>query len=1544
MAISRFNDPNGNVWSVDNEGDLFDAQRNGLETLDSSSLQILSGTTSQFISYSSPIVSGNTQTATGAVNSLGLTVSRSSFIGEGFVRMVETVTNNSQVSKTFSIRLTENIWHDSNTVVSATSSGDTTVSTTDDWTVYGSTRAGVPKLIHVYASSTFDPTATTVSFTDTFQTDYNLTLAAGETKSIIHFFALADDDMAAVAFARSIASLADPRYLDGLSEQQIQTLENFKLDVSSDATATLADYQRNLTLTGTAAINGTGNDNSNQITGNGAANRLIGLGGDDTLNGLGGNDTMIGGTGNDTYVFNAAGDVATELANEGIDTIRSTVSINLGNAKHANIENVVLLGAAGISATGNAEANLLDGSQNTAKNILNGGAGNDTYIVDGIDTVLEQASGGTDTVQSAVSRTLGANLENLVLLGSANISGTGNTLNNILIGNSGANTLNGAEGNDTLDGGKGADNMAGGIGNDIYVVESNGDLVVEAASGGTDTVISSIDYSLTQHVENLTLTGNAIKATGNSASNTLVGNSGDNVLDGGAGADRLEGGAGNDSYTIDTLADVVVEGVSAGIDTVRTSVSGYTLAANVENGTLLGVAANLTGNALNNTLTGNSAANRIVGDAGDDRIFGGGGNDTLQGGDGNDLLVGDNGKPEVNLGSGSILVDGQPVTLNVSLPSSATGSVRVSGTISSVDLTEGGVNIIYVIDRSGSTSSQFLGSTDVGDRNNDGASNTVLDAAIASLNNLNESIVSGGFGGAVRTTLIQFDDTAQVLVRGGAQDDSNSNGQSDISEALSNITSGGGTQYDSALNLALNEFQTSASARNIVFFLSDGEPSDQDAAVATAGVIRALGQGGTVIRAVGLGSSASENPLDLLDDGVDNNSALIVQSPEDLNAALLNSAAIQTIANQGGAAWVEIYKNGELIDIVGSDRFTLGPLGVQFESVSFPLSASGTDQITATLVSTAVDGATVSVSLPIKVAGFVSNDVLEGGAGNDTLDGGVGSDRMTGGTGDDVFFVDNTGDVVVELAGEGNDTVVSSLRSYTLLDHVENLTLTGSALDGAGNAAANRILGNDLDNRLTGGDGNDALIGNAGNDILEGGLGNDTLTGGAGNDTLDGGLGNDTLDGGLGDDTYIVDSLSDSINESSDFFNGPVSSDTVVASFNAGLGRFQSGVSVSRNFFNIENLQLAAGSSALNALGNEKANILVGNQNNNLIYGFEGNDRIDGGAGSDTMDGGAGNDEYIVDNAGDVVVDASGVDLVVSKLSAYTLGADIENLTLFNVSTVLNAKGNSKNNVLTGNQFNNTLEGGSGADRMFGGAGNDRYVVESASDIVIELAQQGTDTIVSSVSYALGANVENLTLTGSAGLSAAGNTLANVLTGNNGANRMLGFSGNDRLNGNGGNDVLIGGAGADIIDGGAGNDRYQLQTLSESAILNASATSKRAAGIDVVTATVGDVFEFASATVTSVTKASVVMADLAGEATALTLQNAIAAAITEGAGKAFLVSVTDNDRQAGADGNFTGTYLVYTADDSFSNNDSIVEIVGARTTASVSGGDVLIAS
>lgn len=358
-----------------------------------------------------------------------------------------------------------------------------------------------------------------------------------------------------------------------------------KAGEGTDTVISLIDYAltahvENLELSGQRAANGTGNNLDNTITGNAL---------DNVLDGRAGKDTMIGGAGNDTYIVDNAGDKVVEKAGEGDDTVRSSVTYTLP----ANVENLILTGDKAIDATGNGLANLLRG--NKGDNVLDGkggadtmigGDGNDTYVVDNAgDIVSEKPGGGFDTVRSSISYTLGAEIEKLVLTGNAAINGSGNALDNVIIGNAAANTLYGGAGDDQIDGRGGADTMIGGAGNDTYFVDNIGDKVVELAGGGIDTVVSSVAIVLGEEIEHLRLVG------------------------GGA-----EGSA-----------------------KAKASVSGL-------NGTGNALANQMTGSAAGNVIDGAGGNDVIAGKGGNDRLFGGDGNDILSGGLGRDVLVGGKGK------------------------------------------------------------------------------------------------------------------------------------------------------------------------------------------------------------------------------------------------------------------------------------------------------------------------------------------------------------------------------------------------------------------------------------------------------------------------------------------------------------------------------------------------------------------------------------------------------------------------------------------------------------------------------------------------------------------------------------------------------------------------------------------------------------------------------------------------------------------------------------------------------------------------------------
>ncbi|KQO91413.1 hypothetical protein ASF32_22670 [Methylobacterium sp. Leaf91] len=376
----------------------------------------------------------------------------------------------------------------------------------------------------------------------------------------------------------------------------------------------------------------------------------------------------------------------------------------------------------------------------------------------------------------------------------------------------------------------------------------------------------------------------------------------------------------------------------------------------------------------------------------------------------------------------------------------------------------------------------------------------------------------------------------------------------------------------------------------------------------------------------------------------------------------------------------------------------------------------------------------------------------------------------------------------------------------------------------------------------------------------------DTLYGRDGDDRLDGGAGADRMYGGAGKDTYTVDNVLDRAIEIQSDGSDEGGVDLVKASADFTLERY------------VEKLTLT-GTTDINGMGNNMANSIKGNAGSNILrgedgadklysgdgddrlYGGEGHDHMDGGAGADAMFGGAGNDTYVVDDLRDTVDeddDPTGIDLVKSSVP-FALGKNIENLTQTGTAAI-DGRGNELANKITGTVAGNTinggagddtlsggggadvlfgdtgndtlsggaegdtlyggagndrLDGGAGADAMHGGTGNDTYIVVDLSDTVGEIDDAtGVDSVSSSVSFALGLNVENLSLTGTAAVDGTGNALANKIAGNAGANALSGGGGNDRLSGGAGDDVLAGGAGLDILTGGVGADTFVFSQAS----------------------------------------------------------------------------------------------------------------------------------
>lgn len=1106
---------------------------------------------------------------------------------------------------------------------------------------------------------------------------------------------------------------------------------------------------------------------------------LTGDAGGNTLDGGAGTDTMTGRTGDDTYIVDNSGDVVNELPGGGFDTVKASVT----RALDADVENLVLTGTADINGTGNAQNNRITG--NSGNNVLDGGAGvdmliggggNDIFIIDNeADSILEQAGGGTDTIQSSVPFTLGTEIEHLTLTGTDNIDATGNALANVLTGNAGDNFLDGAGG---------ADSLVGGAGNDTYLIDSV-DTVTEQANEGVDTIYAGFNHTLGNNVENLILipgattgTGNELDnvITGNTANNTLSGNGGSDTLDGGAGNDTLIGGAGDDTYILDNAGDSITETAGNGSDTVVAGFSKDLTGTELENLILTGTGnVTGTGNAYDNRLVGNSGANILTGNQGNDYLDGGSGADTLSGGLGDDTYVIDNGGDTLSESAGNgtdtvvssithtLLPDFEHLTLsgfsaidgtgntgnnilignsNVNTLTGLAGDDRLDGGVGADTLIGGFGNDTYVVDNTGDVVTELA---------NEGTDTveSYLTLSLVTLLNVEHLTLLGtaainATGNSLSNNLTG--NSGNNILDGKAGADTMAGGLGNDTYIMDDF----GDALTEGINAGTDTVQTALYAYTL------GTNIENLTFVGTYYYGYKTGTGNELHNVL-IGSASDENVFY----GLSGNDTLIGNWQND---SLNGGAGADSL--DGGSGDDVLYIDGADTNIQGGSGYDAAIAETGSGPITLDLGIAGIEAVYGTAGN---DVFTTTGNVGVQLIGYGGADVLFGGGGNDYLYG-DNVDQLQGGAGIDTLYSQSVGmDVDLQLTSieiaygsSGDDTFYTG----------GSVAITAWGLDGS-----------------------DALVGGSGNDVLRGGTGVDTMAGGAGNDlyqvddltdmvmettdngtdtvestvthtldenvekltllgsaaingtgnaldnTLTGNSGVNELAGRGGNDTYIVGA-----------------GDSVIENVNEGTDTVQSSVTFTLAT-NVENLTLI-GLNAINGTGNSLGNTLVGNSADNVL---------DGGAGVDSMTGGQGNDTYVIDDGGDMVTEAlnGGIDTVQSPVT-HTLLENFENLTLTG-SSAIDGFGNQLSNVLIGNSAANVLTGGSG---------NDFYII-GAGDSVIEQPGEGTDTVQSSLTYTLGANVENLTLTGTSAITGTGNSLANLMTGNNAASTLVGGGGDD---------------------------------------------------------------------------------------------------------------------------------------------------------------------
>ncbi len=1100
-----------------------------------------------------------------------------------------------------------------------------------------------------------------------------------------------------------------------------------------DGNDLLAGEEGNDTLYGDAGedslYGGSGNDT---LYGGVGEDILSGGAGDDTLDGGAGVDTLSGGLGNDTYIFSAGSgeDRITDVAEFNAAGVRSSVNKVVFNFNYAGSGLLLGLGSLKISFA-NHPGDVLhiegfdpDDALNTCPidtfqfadrtftlqqfldigldltgtpydDFLSGTALKDhIHALESNDTVY--SAGGDDTIDAGAG-------DDFV------DAGTGN---DTVYGMEGNDTIYGMEGNDSIDGGAGIDVMNGGAGTDTYIVDDSADQVIENEVGSTrigyrwvwtgtawqqqpyeymvadiDTVKASVTYTLAEtNVENLILTGvNNTNGTGNSLDNNITGNNGDNVLlgmagndtlDGGLGADAMDGGLGDDTYYVDNAADIASEDASGGGDDTAYSVVDYTLGSGIENlrltnyvwtpdGGIYGSDLSGTGNELNNNIYGTYDNNLLFGMGGHDYIDGDMGIDTIYGGDGNDFI--DGGYDESGADNGDFLYG-------------EAGNDEIDGQ-SGDDYISGGT----------------------GDDDLYGGDDNAYEVASS-----NKDTIDGGDG----NDYIDGGSDADTLM-GGAGDD-------DIYGGDSN-TGWDGIYYDPAtgqeMPMSNRDWIDGGSGSDYI----DGQAGDDTIYGGDGDDVIYGGDDGD-IATIGGGSVLDSNN-DFIDGGAGRDE-------------IDGGSGADTLV---GGAGEDIVYGGDGSDFIYSSRF-----GPQEAAV-----ANGP----ITVVSSEED-ATIPTANDV---GIGTRFLLEGVLGDSNTATRHPNGAYSGWDFDFYKFQGLKGGDALKVASNQIDF---RPESFNLYDSAGNRLRNYNT-----NTAYSFDIPADGDYYLLVTDGytrpNDPFTSTTTqyggpSSSFDDSAGpysiNVEIVGGPNADIpfvfkrefLDAETSQDYLEGGMGNDTYVVDGTyvkvpgTPIIDDCGDAVATEAlqwTTDTVVEYAGEGFDTVISSAGFVMGD-NIERLELIYDEAGVAAADPQmQADLLAfgmdgtGNAQDNEIIGNILKNHIDGGAGADTMAGGAGDDTYVVDNAGDVVVEnaGEGIDTVESSID-YTLeGTNLENLTL--TGTAASGRGNAGDNIIHGNGADNVLEGLAGNDKLYGGAGNDTLMGGAGNDRYVFNLGGGMDVI-----------------------------------------------------------------------------------------------------------------------------------------------------------------------------------------------------------------------
>ena len=1173
-----------------------------------------------------------------------------------------------------------------------------------------------------------------------------------------------------------IGGLGDDSYrVDNESDKVVELFNQGNDTVIASANYALSEHVENLTLVG-SAVRAQGNALNNILTANALGNQLEGKEGNDTLIGGAGNDRFDGGTGANVYVVHQSGGLDT-IIGIGLQDDELQLDVRREDLKFRQIGSDLLidLGQGQVRVTDHFKGS---GYTDTALGAIKTADGYryDTRMIRDLTTLPSTTGDDVIYIRSAAEYVDA-------------LSG-----NDSVYGSFGDDTIKGGAGNDTLTGGLGVDSLIGGTGDDTYWIDT-ADTVIEANNEGTDTVYTSNTYTLASNIENAELqsTDEATNLTGNSLNNILT--AGKTLIMhayNSSGANQLAGGLGDDTYQRVSSNDVVVEQANAGIDTVYYSGNTLYLWDNVENVVIetlregdfiLSSYQSVYGNALDNRITANNNVRGSYVDGGDgndtliglngkDWLQGGNGNDTLLGGAGDDTLVGDggynvidggtgtnriaigdqyygggSGVHEIYGGQGTNIIDmyngtaqaiihvGQNDKLNY-IEHYSGGEAKVDLRFDSFSLNDGYISLAA----NGDVSIQF--------GNSHLTMNRQAITVIQSIQTSDGIMLTADWLQWISTRPDHYSTYAQCtftssllsaevspnLTRNGSDILFNNNAVTRQGEKVQLIDPASlpaiaalSFLNDVSLQADIVHIKAKGAATEVLIAIVNNielmvGTTANDTFVSTQRSLTQIyagGQGQDTYR-FGLGDGSDEITASAQETGQD-------------RVELLDGLTTDNVIfrREYTDLWLDVIGTNDHLKV--TDYFGIGDsVGVfqwrngsvsNRQTVLANLGASDSnDTVQGTVNNDTLYGFAGNDSLLGQAGddtlwGDAGNDTLSGGIGNDSLLGGLGNDSLLGGVGDDYYDIDSSSDAVIENTNEGNDSVNSSV-SYQLTANVENLYLVAGkgALNAVGNSLNNALVGNESNNRL------------------------------------DGGLGADELFGEAGDDTYIIDNIADNANEyeeensdgSMTNYNG---NDTVESSITYTLGNF------------LENLTLT-GTAAINGTGNGLNNRLIGNSAANILKG------------------GLGDDTYVV-GTGDTVTESSnqGIDTLESAIT-WTLGSHLENLILTGI-TAINGTGNTLVNKIVGNSAANILNGGTGADVLLGGLGDDVYVVDNIADVTTESLNEGSDTVQSSVTWMLGNNIENLTLTGTTAINGTGNSLNNTLTGNTAANILKGGLGND---------------------------------------------------------------------------------------------------------------------------------------------------------------------